>query len=152
MIVSNDLAQTFLREQNKTLMCHPYGDQAMMMWINNIPGVTYFGDPRVHHALAKKEHILQYEDICGNFLAIHGSYPVEIQLFWHRYLSKKTNTQYTIPSVTYPCGAMDKTFNYKSFGGMYNAVPRPCRERPVWNIGAFYAGRSRPGAYGTFVG
>ena len=143
VIVSNDLAQQFLREQNTTLMCHPYGDQAMIMWINNIPGVTYFGDRRVHHALAARDHIIRYyDDICGNFLAIHGSYPVEIEKFWLHSLSKGTKKKYAIPPITYPCGDMDKTFNYRSFGGMYNAMPRPCRENPTWNIAEFYRGRS----------
>ena len=142
VIVSNDLAQTFLREQNKTLMCHAYGDQAMIMWINNIPGVTYFGDPRVHHAVVNRDNILQYEDICENFLALHGSYPAEVDSFWKHYLSKRTKKKYTIPPVTYPCGTMSKTFNYRSFGGMYHAEPRPCRENPIWNIGEFYAGRN----------
>ena len=149
--MSNDLAQTFLREQNRTLMCHPYGDQAMIMWINNIPGVTYFGDRRVHHDVANKDQILtDHGDICEQFMAIHGSYPVEIERFWKHELNTKTKTHYTVPPVTYPCGTKDKTFNYRSFGGMYNAVPRPCREMPVWAIGAFYGGRSRPGAYDTF--
>ena len=143
VIVSNDLAQTFLREQNKTLMCHPYGDQAMSMWINDISGVTYFGDPRVHHHLAARDHILQhYDDICGNFLAIHGSYPVEIEKFWVHSLSKDTKKKYPIPAITYPCGERSKTYNYMSFGGMYNAKPKPCRENPTWNIAEFYRGRS----------
>jgi hypothetical protein len=143
VIVSNDLAQHFVREQNKTLMCHAYGDQAMPMWINNIPGVTYFGDPRVHHAVASTDHALQsYEDICGKFLAIHGSYPVEIENFWLRSLSKGTKNKYPIPAITYPCGAMSKIYNYMSFHGMYNAIPKPCRDNPIWNIAEFYSGRS----------
>ena len=143
VIVSNDLAQQFLREQNKTLMCHPYGDQAMAMWINNIPGVTYFGDPRVHHAVAARDQILRnYKDICGKFLAIHGSYPVEIEKFWLRVLSKGTMKNYPIPAITYPCGAMSRTFDYMSFYGMFNAEPKPCRNNPTWSIAEFYKGRS----------
>ena len=143
VIVTNDLAQQFLRDQNKTLMCHAYGDQAMAMWINNIPGVTYFGDPRVHHALAAKHNILQhYDDICEKFLAIHGSYPVEIAKFWLRALSKGTKKKYPISPITYPCGAMNKTFNYMGFAGMYKARPKPCRINPTWTIAEFYKGRS----------
>ena len=142
VIVSNDLAQQFLREQNKTLMCHAYADQAMAMWINNIPGVTYFGDPRVHHAVAARDHTLQYYDnICETFLAIHGSYPVEIEKFRLRALSKGTMKKYPIPAITYPCGNMSKTFNYMSFRGMFNAKPIPCRNNPTWSIAGFYKGR-----------
>ena len=112
MIVSNDLAQRFLHDQNTTLMCHPYGDQAMSMWINNISGVIYFGDRRVHHGLAARNKKLRHDqDICGNFLALHGSYPVEIEMFWLNYLSNGSKKKYSIPPITYPCGNMDKTFN-----------------------------------------
>ncbi len=124
-------------------MCHAYGDQAMAMWINNIPGVTYFGDPRVHHAVVKRGKILQYEDVCENFLALHGSYPVEVELFWLHISSKGTTKKYTVPPITYPCGTMDKTFNYRNFGGMYNAKLRPCRDNPKWSIGEFYGGGRR---------
>ncbi|XP_028418599.1 uncharacterized protein LOC114544046, partial [Dendronephthya gigantea] len=143
VIVSNDLAQRFLREENKTLMCHPYGDQAMSMWINNIPGVTYFGDRRVHHDLAAEDKMLKYyQDICSNFLALHGSYPLEIEMFWLNYLNNGSKKKYSIPPITYPCGNMDKTFNYMSFAGMYNAKPKPCRNNPTWKIAGFYSGRN----------
>ena len=151
VIVSNDLAQTFLHEQNKTLMCHPYGDQAMMMWINNIPGVTYFGDPRVHHRAANKDQTLtDYGDICEKFIAIHGSYPVNIERFSRHELNTKKKTHYTIPPVTYPCGTMNKTFNYKSFRGTFGAVPRPCREMPTWKKGAIHGGKTRARAHNAF--
>lgn len=124
-------------------MCHPYGDQAMPMWINNIPSVTYFGDPRVQHNVPNPHTILQNDDICETFLAIHGSYPPQVKLYWEHQLNiKKRKSGYTIPSVTYPCGNMDKTYNYKIFGGMYHAKPKPCKEKPVWRIGDFYRGRS----------
>jgi len=140
VIVSNDLAETFLREQNTTLMCHPYGDQAMAMWINNIPGVTYFGDARVHHGVVKREKILQY-NICQHFLALHGSYPVDVELFWQHYLSKGAMTNYTTPPITYPCGSMNKTYNHTGFEGVYFAEPKPCKKNPTWNKGEFYVGR-----------
>ncbi len=123
-------------------MCHAYGDQAMAMWINNIPGVTYFGDPRVHHAAVKRDKILKYKDICESFIALHGSYPVEVEKFWPHVSSKGTMKNYTVPPVTYPCGAMNKTFNYMSFKVRYNAKPRPCRDNPTWNISKFYRGRN----------
>jgi hypothetical protein len=144
LIVTNDLAQTFLREQNTTLKCHPYGDQAIAMWMNKIPGVTYFGDPRVQHGGLKRKKIRQSDDMCEKFLALHRSYPAEVELYWRRYLSHSgTRKNYTTPPITYPCGTINKTYNYRSFRGRYRAEPKLCRENPIWSIGEFYAGRSR---------
>ncbi|XP_046851673.1 uncharacterized protein LOC124445001 [Xenia sp. Carnegie-2017] len=140
VIVSNDLAQHFLRERNSSLMCHPYGDQAMIMWINNIPGVTYFGDPRVINDVVDYTSIVKTGDICASFLGVHGSYPWKMKKFWSQFLEMRTET-YHVPEITYPCGSQSKTFVYKNFGGMFYAVPRPCKENPAWQIGEFYQGR-----------
>ena len=143
VIVSNDLVQEFLREQNNSLMCHPYGDQAMAMWINNIPGVTYFGDPRVHHSVSANDHILQYyTHLCGSFLALHGSYPVEIEKFWINHESLPRVKEYEIPGISYPCGQQNKTYSNKNFLAMYYAEPIPCKNLPRWNISESYVGRS----------
>ena len=142
VIVTNDLVQEFLREQNNSLICHPYGDQAMAIWINNIPGVTYFGDPRVHHSVSAKDHYLQYySDLCGNFLALHGSYPVEVEKFWLSHLSTSRDKEYKIPRISYPCGEQDKKYNKTNFLGMYHAEPILCKKLPSWNIAEFYVGR-----------
>lgn len=143
VIVSNDLAQQFLREQYTSLMCHPFGTQAIVMWINSIPGVTYFGDSRVHHAVVSVNHILQNENICENFLALHGAYPLGMTQFWKHYQNSKKTASYLIPPVTYPCGNMSRTsYDYRKFNGIYRAKPKPCREKPVWTIADFYPGRS----------
>ena len=142
VIVSNDLIQHFIKEENRSLMCHPFGDQAMMMWINDIENVVYFGDPRVYYDVSADEPILEeYPDICSNFLALHGSYPVQIEQYWRRIMGKRGG-KYPVPGITYPCGDMDKTFNKTNFEGMYYADPIPCRDSPVWDIGEMYVGRS----------
>lgn len=143
VIVTNDLVQEFLREEKHSLMCHPYGDQAMAMWINNISGVTYFGDTRVHHGVSANDNFLQYySDICYNFLALHGSYPVEIERFWLTEQSMPRTKDYAIPGISYPCEGQDRTYDYESFLGMYHAEPIPCKNLPSWNISQFYGGRS----------
>ena len=142
VIVSNDLIQHFIKEENKSLMCHPFGDQAMIMWINAIENVTYFGDPRVHHEVTADKPILeQYPEICSKFLALHGSYPAQIEQYWRRILVVRKR-KYRVPRITYPCGNMNKTFEKNNFQGMYYADPIPCRDSPVWNIGNMYVGRS----------
>ena len=142
MIVSNDLIQHFIKEETKSLMCHPYGDQAMAMWINDIENVTYFGDSRLHHNVSAGKPILrQYPDICSNFLALHGSYPLQIDQYWKRMLVTRRK-KYPVAGITYPCEDMDKTYNYKKFKRKYHAKPIPCRDSPVWNISEMHVGNS----------
>lgn len=114
----------------------------MIMWINAIENVIYFGDPRVHYDVTAGKPILeQYPDICSNFLALHGSYPIQMEQYWQRMLVKRRR-EYPIPGITYPCGNMNKTFEKRNFEGMYYADPIPCRDSPIWNIGDMYVGRS----------
>ena len=138
--MSNDLIQHFIKEEYKSLMCHPYGDQAMMMWINDIENVIYFGDRRVTYS-DDKLNLEEHPDICAHFLAVHGSYPVRIEQYWQRTLVTPRK-RYPVPNITYPCGDQDKRFNKTNFKGMYYADPIPCKDSPVWQIGDMYVGRS----------
>ncbi len=63
-------------------MCHPYGDQAMIMWINDNENVTYFGDRRVKYNANESAVILKkHPDVCAHYLALHNSYPVRIEQY-----------------------------------------------------------------------
>ncbi len=124
-------------------MCHPYGDQAMIMWINDIENVTYFGDRRVKYNANKSAVILKkHHDVCAHYLALHGSYPVQIEQYWKRTLVTPRNLGYHVPKIRYPCGDQDKRFNKTNFEEMYYADPIPCKDSPVWYIYDVYVGRS----------
>ena len=113
----------------------------MAMWINGIGNVTYFGDPRVYHGVSADAPILQqYPNICSNFLALHGSYPVQLEQYWQRMLLTRTK-KYTVPGIIYPCGNVDKTYNYRIFKIKYRHEPIPCRDSPVWTLGEMHVGR-----------
>ena len=142
VIVSNDLVQIFIQEQNNSLMCHPFGDQAMAMWINDIENVTYFGDPRVHYGVTANDPVFEkHPELCKDFLALHGSYPIQIEQYWQKILLTPSK-RYTVPEISYPCGDQDKKYNKTNFQGMYYADPIPCKDFPVWNKGKAYVGRS----------
>jgi hypothetical protein len=114
----------------------------MAMWINGVENVTYFGDPRVNNEVNTGEHILaNYPDICKDFLALHGSYPIQIEQYWQKTLVTPWTT-YPVTEITYPCGDQDKTYNKTNFKGMYHADPIPCKDSPLWEIGDIYLGRS----------
>ena len=122
-------------------MCHPFASQAMQMWINGVKNVTYFGDYRVHHHVTAGKPILKkYPEICSKFLALHGSYPLQMEQYWQRMLVTGRK-KYPVPGITYWCGNMDKKYNNSKFQGMYYAKPIPCRDSPVWTIGDMYIGR-----------
>ena len=147
VIVSNDLVQEFIKKENTSLMCHPFGDQAMTMWINDIENVTYFGDPRVRHHIPLKSNDVAMKqndtNLCKDFLAIHGSYPLQIERYWQSMIILAPLTGYHIPPVTYTCGIKNKTYNKYSFRRVFYANPIPCRDSPVWNISSFWPGRSK---------
>ena len=139
-LTSSDVVGEFVAKKD-TNLCHPFGDQAFSLWLNDMQGMIYFADnKRVYHGVAARNPgLLHRSEVCHSFISLHGSYPKEMLSFW-QIASKEESGSYVLPPVEDNC-RLSKTMRWKTFGGFYYAVPKPCRDNPIWQKGNMYSGR-----------
>ena len=142
LMLTADLVEEILEaKRNSTLLCHPYGDQAVAMWITaSSKNVTYFMDnDRIVHKSAGRDASYLRGDICERFLSLHGSYPTAMYRFWLLLmLRRRQRTPYLhrvndIEPFSKLC-PFSPRFDYKGFIPEYQFQPKLCSERPKWRI------------------
>lgn len=143
-MLSKALVDEFLSKKNK-LMCHPYGDQQVALWMNDVIDSVYFHDPRVvDEVSARIPELKHLPEICRTFLALHGSYLHEMLTYWEIKEMEKGN-DYWVPSIeefSNVC-SLNKTFDWRAMGGPpYGWEPKPCFTKPVWDIYHIHRGRN----------
>ena len=154
LVLSADLIQEILAKSNSSLLCHPYGDQAVAMWMNNsTKNITYFMDnKRIVHKSAGRDQRFFTKDVCERFISLHGTYPSSMRRFWlvsHklRRLNKHAIV-YSTPAIQ-PFHEQCKhspIFDYTGFNLKYRFKPRPCSEKPRWTlISRRHGGREEDG-------
>ena len=144
LILSSDLVHEFMARK-ETLLCHPFGDQTVALWINDANNVTFFHDPRVYHEVTSlKPEFKVQKEICQTYLSLHGAYLHEMLTYWDIVL-KENRTQFWIPSVE-PLSdicPLSKRFDWRAMQGPpYGWEPKPCSLNPVWDIGEMHRGRN----------
>lgn len=148
VILTADLIQEFLQDKDE-LLCHKFGDQAMAMWIYRAMKkrpVTWFGDARVHHD-PPASHVYEFtrrEEICHTFISLHGSYPTEMRQFWEvtERERRRIGTEYVISPILDACPFRRDNFNWMIMSKRFRAIPRPCKEEPIWVSERAYQGRA----------
>lgn len=143
IIVTEDIVKSFLNRANKTLLCHPSGSQSLGMWLKDVPGLQTFGDNKriFHHQIDFSRTVGKSRDICRTALAIHQSYPKKMKTYWDIYL-KLDNRSYILPPIAFPCD-FPQVYDYRVARGIWFAVPKLCKDLPVWNRGEYFKGRAR---------
>lgn len=142
MLSRSIVTEIMAKRANQSLLCSPYGDQAVAMWINNCKqNVTYFMDnKRIVHKSAGENPIFFRTDICATYLSLHGAYPRAMKQFW--LLSeilrkkKKQTINYTIPQITSfsRLCPFSPIFDYKAFIPEYQFEPKLCHLHPQWSV------------------
>ena len=85
LILGADLVRE-IAQRNKSLCCHPFGDQMVAMWVNRLEqegvNVTYFADnDRVVH---RRKHLKNSTaNLCENIIGIHQAYPELMVKYWN---------------------------------------------------------------------
>ena len=154
LVLSADLVHEVLAKSNSTLLCHPYGDQAVAMWINNsTKNVTYFMDNgRIVHKSAGRDQRFFVAGVCERYISLHGSYPTAMKRFWlvsHKIRKRLARAvSYHTPAIT-PFRQRCKhspIFDYTGFNLKFRFEPRPCRLKPRWRlISKRHGGREEEG-------
>ena len=131
VIFSNDVIHKFVaQDENKTL-CHPFADQQIGLWMENLPK-RYFHDPRLHHHppasfLPKFQNM---SNVCDSYLGIHGTYVAEMRAFGK---NDNDGPKDVIPAPDFSTHCKTTRFDHRVFGAKFRFDPRPCRENPRWN-------------------
>ncbi|XP_031574723.1 beta-1,3-galactosyltransferase 6-like isoform X2 [Actinia tenebrosa] len=136
LILSSDLVKEFVSKKD-SLLCHPYGDQAVAIWLNNRTDITRFHDPRViHDVTAHNPQFKRANELCNTYLSLHGSYLHENLIYWD--IVQKERPQVWLPSIQ-PFEEVCKFgthFDWRKMGGYpYEWEPKPCSSNPTWNTG-----------------
>ena len=141
IILTKDLVKSILDRVNTTLPCHPYGGQAIGMWLKNVSNLQTFGDNKrlFHLRFDSKEKAAKRNEICSTALGVHQSYPEEMKIYWDVFKNEKP-TNHSVPPIVFPC-RFPPGINYKIFGGRYFAEPKPCKDKPIWERGEYFKGR-----------
>ena len=152
ILLSKDVIDLFLGQDPFQMLCHPFADQAVAVWKQqlNLPDF-YRGDSRLHHdppaSFLKKFQTLS--NLCHSYIGIHGTYHKEMRKFWKNRgntTSKLLNDTKILDYFFAEC-AFKQTMDWRQFRPEWNYPPRRCIENPTWNtlhlIGKneFYKGR-----------
>lgn len=144
LILSADLIQEFMSRKDQ-LLCHPFGDQTIAIWMNDVKHVIYFHDPRIFHDVTA--HIPEFkllQEVCGTYISLHGSYLHEMLIYW-KSASKDNQSTYWVPSIQ-PISnlcPLSTRFDWRAMGGPpYGWEPKPCVLKPLWNLGSMHRGRN----------
>ena len=141
VLLGADLAEEIIR-RNKSLYCHPFGDQMIEMWFSRLKGegikVKYFPDnARVLHQGIRPYDVSQ--NMCQHLLAIHKSYPDRIRLYWNKTRdvwnsSPRSFKKIAIKDYASYCH-IPRGLNWEAISGMYHHEPKPCWKPGVdWPI------------------
>ncbi|XP_001633076.2 beta-1,3-galactosyltransferase 6 [Nematostella vectensis] len=147
LLLSADLVNEFVGNKS-SLLCHPFGDQAVAMWLNNRTDVTRFHDPRVVHTVTStKPEFKKVKNLCGTYLALHGSYLHDNLIYWNN-VKSNLDMDYWVPSIQpfHEVCKLSTFFDWrKMVGKLYRWEPKPCATNTVWDFGGYkmHIGRSR---------
>ena len=142
MILTSDLVHEALAKLNTSLPCHPFGDQAVALWmIDSKYNVTYFYDNNrvINAATAYKTKDYLKPNICRKFLSLHGSYPKFMKAYWNitklHYITHKPKN-YSIPAIPRyesKCQYSNKIFDLNNFWPGLRFDAKPCKDEPTWS-------------------
>ena len=141
-MLTRDLIEEVLEKRNSTLLCSPYGDQAVAIWMgNSSKNVTYFMDNhRIVHKSAGKDQKFFTKDVCMKYLSLHGTYPKAMRQLW---LVASVFRQRTPEAIAYTVNKIEPfdklcphspRFDYRGFIPEYQFKPKPCYENPKWAL------------------
>ena len=138
MILTRDIVDEALSKLNTTLICHPFGDQAVSLWIEDSKiNVTWFWDPRIIHSDINHRNKYLKPGICRDLMGIHAIYPKLMHNLWNiMEKDNKNEKSYHIPRIerfSNQC-KFSKKFDWKAFSDGYRFRPKLCKDNPNWNI------------------
>lgn len=152
ILFSRDLLTKYLKQDPQKMKCHPWADQMIGEWTNDLKLLPIFRhDDRIHHVpIVSEEPSLRDErSICSKYIAIHGCYPPDMRLFWRQRGSNtghSNNVKQNLKSNSHMC-MYSKKFDWRIFIEEWKYEPKLCIGNPQWDTkkqsttGGSYTGR-----------
>ena len=148
ILFSYDVIEKFLSQNPQKLWCHPFADQMIALWLDNLNmGHILRHDNRIHHHPVVKDlpKLRDRRYVCSDYIAVHGSRPIDILRFWKNKGTIKPKTTYSIDELSTRC---TERFMFDSSSlGYWKHTPKKCIDKPVWDTNrhrvknGMYAGR-----------
>ncbi len=149
IMFSYDVIARFLSQDPSKLFCHPWADQLIAVWVEqlNLP-ILYHTDPRLHHH-PPAESLKEFQnpkDICVRYIGVHGSYPKTMNNLWNNRGDYSLNANNkTLVSNSKRC-YLNSKFNWRIFHSSWQYEPKLCINNPTWDTtkqgnGTIYQGR-----------
>ena len=135
ILFSNDIVSSFIGQNYSHMKCHPLADQMIATWSLELNLSCIFRhDPRLHHApiVRLKPELHNIDNVCNQFIGIHGSYEKDTRQFWKK---KGSNIIYSGDLLTNSVKINNqKPFEWQLFPPEWRFEPKLCVDRPIWNI------------------
>ena len=131
VIFTGDVIHKFLAQDENKMLCHPFADQQIGLWMKNLTK-RYFHDPRLHHdpPASFMPKFKNMSNVCDSYVGVHGTYENQMRKFGQRDNDGEKPAMAT-PDFSRYCRTT--RFDHRVFGAKYNFQPRPCIENPTWN-------------------
>ncbi len=151
IIFSKDVVETFLLQNPETMRCHPWADQQIALWVEDLgwrQKLYYRTDRRLHHhpPVHTLPNVLAEQNICQKRLGLHASYPDAMRTLWqHRGKYELRNE--TLLQNSDLCSKSNLNFRWNANAlvstGRYE--PKLCKVNPVWDTSKQGTGNSYGG-------
>ena len=142
---SRDIIVKFLSQKPEAILCHPFGDQTITIWEQSIRldrNTLFHPETRLHHhpPASYVKRFKTMNNICDNYIYLHGVYKSDMVDFWKRRGNGRYN-KYVHKKPKELC-PHEPFMDWRAFGGIYHQDPKPCINKPTWNLGfSSYPGR-----------
>ncbi|EDO26286.1 predicted protein, partial [Nematostella vectensis] len=129
-------------KRNQTLQCHPFGDQAIGLWINALARdgleVTFFADNKrlVHINSLDSEPYVKNSDLCTRLLGIHQAYPARMREYWSLVKTNWFHVSFAeVPREPFKSYCpYPRKFEWRYFASSWRHEPSPCwGSKDVWS-------------------
>ncbi|XP_078353628.1 uncharacterized protein LOC144638277 [Oculina patagonica] len=131
VIFTSDVIYKFLAQDEKKMLCHPFADQQIGLWMKNLTK-RYFHDPRLHrHPPASfMPKFKNMSNVCDSYLGVHGTYVDQMRDFGRR---DNDGEKFAMATPEFSTRCRTTRFDHRVFGREFSFKPRPCIENPTWN-------------------
>ena len=135
ILLSRDLFESFLSQDPKEIKGHPWADQMIATWVQemNLQHI-YNHETRLHHhppLTAIKNITDQFKNVCRKYIGVHGSYPEHMRLL-SKLREGKEYVGVSLDDYTVPCNK-PQVFVWTTFTDAWRYAPKRLIENPVWD-------------------
>ena len=145
ILLSRDLIEAFLGQDSDNILCNRWAGQMIGIWNNELRLPKFYRhDARLHHDPPAQniESFKSKENICTEYIAVHGSYAIQMKILWKHRGPSNYDKNKTLDSYSDFC-INESIMNWKLFLETWRAEPKLCKNDPHWGgtFGTTYIGR-----------